>query len=51
MSHTSDPVAKAELLIRKPIAEVFNAFAQPDHITQFRFDQCSGSLHKDASVE
>ena len=51
MSKTNDPIAKAEILIRKPIEEVFNAFIQPDLITQFWFDKCSGPIEKDASIE
>ena len=51
MSQTNDPIAKAEILIRKPIAEVFNTFTQPDHITQFWFDKCSGPIEEDASIE
>ena len=51
MSQTNGPIAKAEILIRKPITEVFNAFTQPDHITQFWFDKCSGPIEEDASIE
>jgi len=51
MSQTNDPIAKAEILIKKPIAEVFNAFTQPNRITQFWFDKCSGPIEKDASIE
>ena len=37
-------VAKAELLIRKPVAEVFEAFVDPSVTTQFWFTKSSGRL-------
>lgn len=37
-------VAKAEMLIRKPPAEVFEAFINPDITTQFWFTKSSGRL-------
>ncbi len=36
--------AKAELLIRKPVAEVFEAFINPEITTQFWFTKSSGRL-------
>lgn len=36
--------AKAELLIRKPVAEVFEAFINPDITTKFWFTRSSGRL-------
>lgn len=41
---TQAPVAKAAMLIRKPIAEVFNAFIDPAITTQFWFTKSSGRL-------
>lgn len=38
------PVAKAEMLIRKPVAEVFEAFVDPDMTTRFWFTRSSGRL-------
>jgi uncharacterized protein YndB with AHSA1/START domain len=38
------PVAHAELLIRKPVAEVFEAFADPDITTRFWFTHSTGRL-------
>lgn len=38
------PVAKAEMLIRKPVAEVFEAFINPDITTKFWFTKSSGRL-------
>lgn len=38
------PVAKAEMLIRKPVAEVFEAFVDPAITTRFWFTKSSGRL-------
>src|SRR5690554_412855 len=38
------PVVRAELLIRKPVAEVFEAFADPAITTKFWFTKSSGRL-------
>ncbi|MDG1997139.1 MAG: SRPBCC domain-containing protein [Emcibacteraceae bacterium] len=51
MDMIDTPVAKAEILIRKPINQVFNAFTDPDQITQFWFDKSSGPLFDGATVE
>ena len=37
-------IAKAEMLIRKPVAEVFEAFINPDITTKFWFTKSSGKL-------
>lgn len=50
MCNTKSPRAKIELLIRKPVAEVFDAFANPDTITQFWFNRSSGPLAEGESV-
>ena len=42
--------ATIELLIRKPVAEVFAAFVNPDTITQFWFNRSSGPLEFGKSV-
>jgi uncharacterized protein YndB with AHSA1/START domain len=39
-----DPVAHAELLIRKPVAEVFEAIVNPEITTRFWFTHSSGRL-------
>lgn len=44
------PVAKAELLIRRPVEEVFGAFVDPDVITKFWFDASSGRLESGKTV-
>jgi uncharacterized protein YndB with AHSA1/START domain len=38
------PVAETEMLIRKPVAEVFEAFINPDVTTNFWFTKSSGRL-------
>jgi uncharacterized protein YndB with AHSA1/START domain len=38
------PIVKAEMLIRKPPAEVFNAFVDPAVTTKFWFTKSSGKL-------
>ena len=38
------PIAKAEMLIRKPVAEVFEAFINPEITTKFWFTKSSGRL-------
>ena len=43
-------VAKVELLIRRPVAHVFDAFVNPDVITKFWFNRTSGPLVADGSV-
>lgn len=40
----SAPVVKAEMLIRKPAADVFNAFVDPALTTKFWFSRSSGKL-------
>lgn len=44
------PVAKIELLIRRPVKEVFEAFVNPDIITKFWFNRSSGPLKLGESV-
>jgi uncharacterized protein YndB with AHSA1/START domain len=41
---TNNPVAKAEMLIRKPVADVFEAFVNPAITTRFWFTKSSGRL-------
>lgn len=47
----TEPHASAEMLIRRPVAEVFDAFVQPAMITRFWLDSTSGPLGPDARVE
>lgn len=48
---THPPVAKAEMLIRKPVAEVFEAFVDPAITTQFWFTKSSGRLEPGQQVQ
>jgi len=41
---TKEPVAKVEMLIRKPVAEVFEAFIDPEITTKFWFTKSSGKI-------
>ena len=41
---TDAPVVKAEMLIRKPVAEVFEAFVDPEITSRFWFTKSSGRL-------
>lgn len=41
---TEVPIAKAEMLIRKPSTEVFEAFVNPEITTRFWFTKSSGRL-------
>jgi uncharacterized protein YndB with AHSA1/START domain len=45
------PFAKAEMLIRKPVAEVFEAFVNPDITTKFWFTKSSGKLEEGKQVQ
>ncbi|HEX5500941.1 MAG TPA: SRPBCC family protein [Thermomicrobiales bacterium] len=47
---TQAPIAKAELLIRKPAAEVFEAFVDPAITTKFWFTKSSGRLEPGRQV-
>ena len=40
----SDPVAKVEMVIRKPVAQVFNAIVDPAVTSKFWFSKSSGKL-------
>ena len=41
---TQAPVAKAEMLIRKPVAKVFEAFVDPEITRRFWFTKSTGRL-------
>lgn len=51
MITTQHVFAKAEMLIRKPVAEVFNAFIDPDGTTKFWFTKSTGKLTAGNSVQ
>ena len=44
------PVAEAALLIRRPVAEVFEAFVDPAITTRFWFSKSSGRLEPGARI-
>jgi uncharacterized protein YndB with AHSA1/START domain len=45
------PIAKTGMLIRKPVAEVFEAFINPDITTKFWFTKSSGRLEVGQKVQ
>ncbi len=51
MEITQTPVAKAEMLIRKPVAEVFEAFVDPCVTTKFWFTKSTGRLEPGKQVK
>jgi len=48
---TQVPVVKTGMLIRKPVADVFEAFINPDITTQFWFTKGSGRLEAGKQVQ
>jgi hypothetical protein len=44
MTLIKSPVARATMLIRRPVEEVFNAFVDPTVTTRFWFSRSSGQL-------
>src|SRR5690606_20071862 len=44
MTLMTSPTARATMLIRRPVAEVFNAFVDPDVTTKFWFSRSTGRL-------
>jgi uncharacterized protein YndB with AHSA1/START domain len=50
MPHTLQPIAKAEMLIRKPVTEVFEAFVNPAVTSKFWFTKGSGRLESGKQV-
>lgn len=48
---TAPPVAKTGMLIRRPVAEVFEAFVDPAITTQFWFTKGSGRLEEGKQVQ
>ena len=45
------PIAKTGMLIRKPVADVFEAFINPDITTKFWFTKSSGRLEAGKQVQ
>ena len=48
---TEMPIVKTGMLIRKPVADVFEAFVNPDITTQFWFTKGSGRLEAGQQVQ
>ena len=48
---THAPLAKAEMLIRKPVSEVFEAFIDPAITTRFWFTKSSGRLEPGKQIQ
>jgi uncharacterized protein YndB with AHSA1/START domain len=48
---TQVPIAKTGMLIRKPVADVFGAFVNPDITTKFWFTKSSGRLEAGKQVQ
>jgi len=47
---TKEPIAKAEMLVRQPVEEVFEAFVNPEITTKFWFTKSSGRLESGKQV-
>ena len=50
MQLTKPLVAKTEMLIRRPVAEVFEAFVDPAITARFWFSEGSGRLRQGSTV-
>ena len=50
MNNTKRPMVECQMMIRKPISEVFQAFVDPKITTKFWFTKSSGRLEKDKTV-
>ena len=51
MATENSNFAKAEMLIRKPVSEVFEAFVNPEITSKFWFTKGSGKLQEDEKTE
>ncbi|HJY13003.1 MAG TPA: SRPBCC domain-containing protein, partial [Flavobacterium sp.] len=51
MKTENNKFAKAEMLIRKPVSEVFQAFIDPEITSKFWFTKGSGKLEQDKKTE
>ena len=47
---STDVFVEAQMLIRKPVADVFEAFVNPEKTTQFWFTKSTGKLEEGKSV-
>jgi uncharacterized protein YndB with AHSA1/START domain len=46
----NQPIIEAQMLIRKPVNEVFNAFIYPEQTYHFWFTKASGKLEKNTTI-
>jgi uncharacterized protein YndB with AHSA1/START domain len=51
MATTQNAFAKAEMLIRRPVSEVFEAFINPEITTKFWFTKSTGKLETNKQVD
>lgn len=51
MEFNTQPVAKAEMLIRKPVAQVFEAFVNPEITSEFWFTKGSARLETGQQIQ
>lgn len=50
MAQSNQPISRVQMLILRPVAEVFNAFVDPAVTTRFWFTKSSGRLEQGANV-
>lgn len=50
MYHKDNPEVAAQMLIRKPVAEVFEAFVNPEMTTRFWFTKSSGRMEPGKTI-
>ena len=51
MENNYVPIVETQMLIRKPVSEVFHAFINPEITTNFWFTKSSGNLEKGGKVK
>jgi len=51
MENKYTPIVETQMLIRKPVSEVFQAFTDPQITTKFWFTKSSGNLEKGKKVK
>ena len=50
MNEATRPLVECQMMVRKPVSEVFQAFINPEITTKFWFTKASGPLEKDNTV-
>lgn len=51
MGHRDSDMVKCQMMIRRPVKEVFNAFIDPEVTTNFWFSKSSGKLEEGKNVK